>query len=275
MRRHRRLQTTTYVSVGNVTTPISRTLPRRLLGVWAHPDDECYLSAGLMARVIDAGGQVRLLCATRGERGTDDPALLATETFAAQRMAELESSLAVLGVTEVEFLGLGDGTCAAADSSEMADRIADEIAEFDPDTVITFGPDGITGHSDHVAVSEWTTIACTPQPSIELLYATMTHDHVARHRELHDALGLFDDFGDGRPRAVGRGALALECALDHTELVRKRRALRAHGSQTDRLAEFMGEDVYVSWWRDESFRHPTAAEVLRSRSRSALVGVGT
>lgn len=47
-------RSTTYASVGNFLSPISRPLPERLLGVWAHPDDECYLSAGLMARVVMA-----------------------------------------------------------------------------------------------------------------------------------------------------------------------------------------------------------------------------
>ncbi len=274
-----RFHATTYVSVGNVTTPICRALPGRLLGVWAHPDDECYLSAGLMARVIDAGGEVRLLCATRGERGTGDPELYGSEAFASRRVGELESSLAVLGVSDVRFLGLADGACADADPDRMVDRIAEEIADFDADTVVTFGPDGITGHADHLAVSRWTTGACAGDrhdlATIELLYATMTHDHVARHRELHDSMGLFDDFGDGCARSVGRGSVALECTLDHAELIRKRRAIRAHGSQTQGLAEFMGEDVYFSWWRNESFRRPSAAEIRSSTSAARLVGVGS
>jgi hypothetical protein len=44
-----------------------------LLGVWAHPDDEAYLSAGLLASAVDAGWRVVVATATRGEIGTDDP----------------------------------------------------------------------------------------------------------------------------------------------------------------------------------------------------------
>jgi LmbE family N-acetylglucosaminyl deacetylase len=44
-------------------------LPRRLMGIWAHPDDEAYLSAGLMGRMVDAGRPVTVLTATRGEKG--------------------------------------------------------------------------------------------------------------------------------------------------------------------------------------------------------------
>jgi LmbE family N-acetylglucosaminyl deacetylase len=51
------------------------TPPRRPLGIWAHPDDEAYLSAGLMARTTDAGGHVTCVTATMGEHGfaADDP----------------------------------------------------------------------------------------------------------------------------------------------------------------------------------------------------------
>ena len=62
---------TEYVSVGNQAMPVARPLPKRLLGIWAHPDDEAYLSAGLMARVVASGGSVTVLAATRGEKGTD------------------------------------------------------------------------------------------------------------------------------------------------------------------------------------------------------------
>ncbi|HXV94036.1 MAG TPA: PIG-L family deacetylase, partial [Pseudonocardia sp.] len=44
-----------------------------ILGVWAHPDDETFLTAGLMALAREAGNRVVCATATRGERGTDDP----------------------------------------------------------------------------------------------------------------------------------------------------------------------------------------------------------
>ena len=51
----------------NPHTPPSA--PKKILGIWAHPDDEAYLSAGLMARTIDAGGEVVVLTVTDGECG--------------------------------------------------------------------------------------------------------------------------------------------------------------------------------------------------------------
>ena len=260
------------VPIGNVTTAIARPLPQRLLGVWAHPDDECYLSAGLMARVIEAGGEVRVVCATRGEFGTSDPDEAGTEHLADLRVAELRASLAVLGVHDLHVLGLADGGCADADAAAMADVVADHVGEFGADTVVTFGPDGITGHGDHIAVSRWTTTAVPA--GVEVLYATMTHEFVDRHRDVHDAIGLFGEMPDGRADSVHRDRVALQVALDHAELTRKRRALSAHGSQTAALAALMGEDVYFSWWRDECFRRPTPAEIRAARSVCGRTPIG-
>lgn len=255
----RRRTVIAHVPVGNVCTPITRPLPTRLLGVWAHPDDECYLSAGLMARVVEAGGDVRIVCATRGELGTSDPDEMGSARFAGLRERELRSSLDVLGVDDVHFVGLPDGGCSDADADAMAAVIADHVADLDADTVVTFGPDGITGHDDHAAVSRWTTAATGT--GTELLYATMTNDFVDRYRDVHDTLGLFADLPGGRPVSVGRDRVALRVGLDHAELIRKRRALAEHGSQTASLAALMGEDTYFSWWRDECFRRPTTVEI--------------
>jgi LmbE family N-acetylglucosaminyl deacetylase len=241
--------------------PLVRPLPRRLVGIWAHPDDEAYLSAGLMARVVDAGGQVTVVTATRGEKGTDDPALYDSDDFGAHRERELRASLAELGVTDVRFLGLRDGECDFAADADVVDRLTEIIAEVEPDCVVTFGPDGMTNHLDHRAVSRWTTEAVRRLPVQELLYAAVTHDFLRRHDQLHDELGVFAEFPTGRPPAIARDLIALECTLTPAELARKRRALAAHESQTAPLAAAMGEDRYVTWWASEWYRRPTWAEM--------------
>lgn len=250
-----------YTSVGNTLTAVARPLPRRLLGVWAHPDDEAYLSAGLMARVRAAGGQVTVVTATRGEKGTDDPAHYDQDHFGALREYELRRSLARLDVDDVRFLDLRDGECDIADDETTVTSIADVIAEVRPDVIVTFGPDGMTGHADHRAVSRWTTEAHRRSSIGELLYATVTHDWATQHRRMNAELGVYADCPDGRPVTVGRRAVALECALTEAELDVKRRALAAHGSQTAGLAASMGEDTYRTWWKQERFRRPTPAEL--------------
>jgi len=70
---------------------------RSLLGVWAHPDDEAYLSSALMAAVRREGGRVVVVTATHGENGTDDPARWPPQRLAEQRERELRASLDVVG----------------------------------------------------------------------------------------------------------------------------------------------------------------------------------
>lgn len=254
---------TEYTTVGNQLTAIARPLPGRLLGVWAHPDDEAYLSAGLMARVRAAGGHVTIVTATRGEKGTDDPADYDRDHFGALREYELRKSLATLGVDDVRFLGLRDGECDIADDEATASAIADVIAEVRPDVIVTFGPDGMTGHADHRAVSRWTTEAHRRSSTGELLYATVTHDWATQHRRMNEELGVYAECPDGRPVTVGRRSVALECSLTDHELDLKRVALSAHGSQTANLAAAIGEPTYRTWWKQERFRRPTPAELAR------------
>jgi LmbE family N-acetylglucosaminyl deacetylase len=238
------------------------TPPRRLLGVWAHPDDEAYLSAALMARVTDAGGSVTVVTATRGELGTPEAALQGSPAFGAVREVELRASLAELGVSDLRLLDLPDGELPEADTEAQVAAIADVIAEVDPEVVVTFGPDGITWHPDHVAVSEWTTRAweATGRRG-ELLYATMTTEFAEHHAALHERIGLFADWGPGHPATTPRADLGLETVMTPAELARKRRALGRHATQTDAVASLFGEDTYLEWIDQEAYRRPTEAEL--------------
>ena len=235
-------------------------LPHHLMGIWPHPDDEAYLSAGLMARVADAGRRVTVLTLTRGEKGTSDPTDFDQPHFAARRERELRASLAVLGVDDVSVLDYRDGECDLVDSEVAIAAITERIDARRPDTVITFGPDGITGHRDHRIASAWVTEAWRRVGHGELLYATMSDEFVVRNAELHARIGLFADNPDG-PAAYPADQIALTCDLGGDELDRKRRALGEHASQTESLAALMGEDTYRTWWRTEWFRRPSPREM--------------
>ena len=232
-------------------------LPRTLLTVWAHPDDEAYLSAGLMLRVARSGGRVVNLTATRGELGGDGsetPAALAE-----RRTAELEAALAHLGVHEVRHFDYPDGGCDAISDAEGAAAVGEVMDEVRPDLVVTFGPDGITGHPDHIAVSRWTTNAwqARSEPG-SLVYATTTPEFVQRHADIHWRLGVFPA---GYPRPSLPGEVLFDVHLDDEELAVKRASLAAHASQTEGLAAQMGEPAFTYWWASESFRRPRPSEL--------------
>ena len=130
---------------------------RRLLGVFAHPDDEVFCAGGTIARAADAGAEVMIVSASRGEQGQiRDPTAATRRTLGAVRERELWAAAAQLGAQHAQVLAYPDGNLQHYRSS-LGDAIADIMRQFDPDTVVTFGADGGYGHPDHIAVSELTT----------------------------------------------------------------------------------------------------------------------
>ena len=256
---------TSYTMVGNQVMPIAGPVPRRLVGVWAHPDDEAYLSAALMGRVSDSDGEVTVVTATRGEKGTDDPDLYDRDDFGEFREGELRRSLAEVGVDDVRFLGMRDGECDLVDDESAVRAIVEVLLAVRPDVVVTFGPDGMTDHPDHRAVSRWTTEAvrrvADAVPGVDLLYATKTRVYMDRFAEVNARLGVFDGFGGRGGPTVPQDCIDLEVRPTDHAAGRTRRALRGHASQTDGLAAMMGESTYRDWSRDEFFRRPTAGEL--------------
>ncbi|HEU4840645.1 MAG TPA: PIG-L family deacetylase, partial [Ilumatobacteraceae bacterium] len=79
--------------------------PGPLLSVWAHPDDETYLAAGLMAAAVDAGQRVVCVSATAGELGTPDPVAWPPDRLGRLRRWETAAAMAILGVRDHRFLG--------------------------------------------------------------------------------------------------------------------------------------------------------------------------
>jgi len=133
----------------------------RLLGVFAHPDDETFCAGGTFARYAGQGAEIMVVSATRGQAGQIRDAAAGTRrTIAAVREAELRLACQRLGVTTVRCLDHVDGTLADAGFAALVAEVAEVIGEFGPDAVITFGPDGGYGHPDHVTISAVTTAAC-------------------------------------------------------------------------------------------------------------------
>ncbi|WP_158228109.1 PIG-L family deacetylase [Pseudonocardia sp. MH-G8] len=124
--------------------------PPRVLGLFAHPDDEVFCVGGTIARCAAAGATTAIVSLTRGEAGQIRDATAATRrTLGAVRAAELARAGDALGVDHVTCLDLGDGRLGKQPLTEVAATARAVIASFRPDVVVTFGPDGATGHPDH------------------------------------------------------------------------------------------------------------------------------
>ena len=138
----------------------------KLLTFLAHPDDESFPIGGTLARYAAAGVEVVLISATKGEAGI--PGLSPAKT-AVIREQELREAAQVLGLSQVRFLGYEDGRLAEVDLETAGSQLTAILREIQPDVVVTFGPDGISGHPDHLAVHRWTTAAfdrAAPDPKV-------------------------------------------------------------------------------------------------------------
>lgn len=133
----------------------------RLLVIGAHPDDETLGNGGVLARYAAEGIETYVLTATRGEKGwfgTPDE-YPGAYVLGAIREAELRAAAAELGVRNVTLLDYVDGELDQANPAEVIAQIARHIRVVRPHVVITFAHDGLYGHPDHIAISQFTTAA--------------------------------------------------------------------------------------------------------------------
>jgi N-acetyl-1-D-myo-inositol-2-amino-2-deoxy-alpha-D-glucopyranoside deacetylase len=216
-----------------------------LLLVHAHPDDEAFATAGLIARAVAEGYRVDLVTCTGGEEGEiHDPTLDHAEAqprLAEIREAELRCSLAALrgglsGVLELHLLGYRDsgmmGTPSNdrpdafwhADLDEAVGRVVDIIRRVRPAVMVTYDPNGNYGHPDHinahrVAVGAWDAAAdASRYPAAGPPHAVAKLYEIAFNRDRWFALmgqmkarcidlpWDFDAAADDEPAAVGPAA---------------------------------------------------------------------
>jgi LmbE family N-acetylglucosaminyl deacetylase len=249
------------------TTPVDQDRVEELgtiLSIWAHPDDETFLAGGIMAAAAARGQRVVCVCATAGERGTDDPARWPPERLGRIRRFEAAAAMAVLGVAEHHFLDLADGGLAVLDPGAPVERLATMLAEVQPDTILTFGPDGATFHPDHQAVSGWAGTAwqLAGRPG-RLLHAATTEEFLAEFGKDYDEWGVY--MTDERPVGVPASALAVRVQLDAQLLDQKIAALCAMHTQTAPSLALLGADRFRVLNQQECYITAPADQVIRSR----------
>lgn len=126
---------------------------KRLLAVFAHPDDETFRAGGTLALLAQAGVQVQVVTATRGEAGScGDPPLCMPDALPAVRVRELRCACQALGIEPPIILDYLDGELAQADAEPLNNEIVAIVRRFKPQVILSFGPDGLSGHPDHIAI---------------------------------------------------------------------------------------------------------------------------
>jgi LmbE family N-acetylglucosaminyl deacetylase len=200
--------------------------PRRMLCVFAHPDDESYGPGGTIARYAIEGAQIYLLTFTCGEAGTIGISKeLSRERLCQRRVDELAAACAALGIAEHYVLGAPDRGLPDIDPRWAVERIARDILEYRPQVLLTFHHRGISQHADHIAVAGYVEeafdLAAREGPFPAKLYGYgITH----RMAGLHERRNLAP-MEDGEIDAV--------IEIPDAAMDRKLEAIRRHETQYD------------------------------------------
>ncbi|MDP3988325.1 MAG: PIG-L deacetylase family protein [Candidatus Levybacteria bacterium] len=132
----------------------------KILFVFAHPDDESFSSGGTISKLAKAGVDVRLITATRGEKGqVGNPPLCKQEDLGKFREKELRCAAKILGVSQIYFLDYIDATLHSISKKEISDKILSILKVEKPDAVVTFNKEGGSRHPDHIQVGKSATLA--------------------------------------------------------------------------------------------------------------------
>ena len=165
-------------------TPLSAPAQARrpILAVFAHPDDERVIGP-LLSKLAREGRETHLVIATDGAKGVRDFARIpAGPELAAARTKEATCAAKRLGVRQLHILGLPDGDLASFEVlGKLRSGLAAIIDSLKPAAIITFGPEGGTGHPDHRLVGDVATQIVQSDArysNIDLLYASLPSERL-------------------------------------------------------------------------------------------------
>lgn len=121
--------------------------------------------SALLAKYAAEGHDVYLACITSGQKGVRAHfGMPAGDELGKVREEELRCAARQLGIHEPFLLGYQDqGISSPRILDEIAGRVRELFEQTRADIVITWGPDGITGHVDHCATASIVTLAFQQQ----------------------------------------------------------------------------------------------------------------
>ena len=214
-----------------------------ILSIWAHPDDESFLAGGLLRAAVLNGQRVVCVTATKGEAGVQDETRWPPETLAETRALELQQALVLLGIHKNYWLEGKDGHCDEMPGQAMAEKLAKIIELENPDTIVTFGSDGWTGHPDHRAVSHWVTDGVRSSGHhIAIYHVTCSPEHYQKDLQKIDE--LFDVFfNTDTPPLTPLKECDIHFEMSPEILRTKLAAYKAMASQTEIMFTALGEDT--------------------------------
>jgi LmbE family N-acetylglucosaminyl deacetylase len=238
-----------------------------MAAVFAHPDDDAYGVSGTFALRAESGApEGTVILATSGEAGPiSDPSLASRENLGEVREAEERASWTGAGAApSLHFLRYPDGGLMSVPREELVDRVGEALREAAPQVVVTFGPEGITMHDDHITIGEVATEAfhllrrdAEPGAFQRLFYVGIPRSRMDRFWEVlrEHGIDLGEPEGPFMPRGVPDETIAATVDCRAVE-ERKLEAIRAHRTQIEEFQaipeplqrEFLREEWFVQAW---------------------------
>lgn len=151
----------------------------------------------------------------------------------------MAAALEAIGVKHSHELGYGDGCCDESIRDEVVTKLADIITKEQPDSIITFGFTGSTGHPDHIAACNWTTLAVKQanlKRAPKIYHSVHSRDWYNQGgKAFADQFNVF--FNIPVPPLVEDAKADILLDLKGKYCERKLQAMRAHASQTTIMFE--------------------------------------
>ena len=126
---------------------------RKIMGIFAHPDDDTFGPGGTFAKYVSLGHDVHILTATSGQAGLSAGLPIET-TLGEHRKKELKNAFSIMGVKYSRLLDFYDGTLCEHQIPLLQHFILEEVQKFQPDVIIIYERNGISLHLDHIAVTK-------------------------------------------------------------------------------------------------------------------------
>lgn len=152
---------------------------KRVLGVFAHPDDPEFFAGGTFARWAAEGHHITFVLATSGDKGSADPEMTGQRLIEI-REAEERAAAKALGVAEVIFLRYPDGELQP--DLRLRRDVTRLIRLKQPDIVVTTDPSVFwyegrgVNHPDHRAIGEATLDSVYPTARDRLNFIELERD---------------------------------------------------------------------------------------------------
>ena len=165
-----------------------------LLAVFAHPDDETFRPGGTLALLAQLGVNVQLVSLTHGEAGScGEPALCTLDELPIVRERELRCACAALGIGPPRVLDYPDSHLTEADPGRVIADILATVHQVRPQVLLSFGPDGLSGHPDHILVGQWTSEVFRRVEGAAALYTVAVPQSLAMRLEMKQVHSVPDE----------------------------------------------------------------------------------